>query len=340
MSESNESKSLKEQAFSAADVLANRRTVLAAGVAVAAGAGVNKLGVLAQDSAATPGTTDAASTAANACVLTPELTEGPYFLDGDLVRQDITDGRPGAPLKLQIMVNNATTCEPLSNAAVDIWHCDARGYYSGVSSNNPGPDADATEAAEAADSRFLRGIQMTDDTGVAEFQTIYPGWYMGRTIHIHMKVFEDGQVGTTYDGGHTAHTGQLFFDDTISDQVFLLEPYAGRPDEQRTTNTEDDILGDHADEPGFMLSLSPVSDDWLTDGFLATITVSVDPEAVNDQGGGMGGGGGQGGPGGGGGQGGPGGTPPDGGQGGPGGTPPDGGQGGPPRDEATATATA
>lgn len=318
MNESDETTST-ERAFDATDVLASRRAVLVAGAAAATGAGVNKLGVLAQDSATTPDA-GAASTAANACVLTPELTEGPYFLDGDLIRQDITDARPGAPLKLQILVNNATTCEPLTNAAVDIWHCDAHGYYSGVSSNNPGPDSSAVEAAEAADARFLRGIQLTDETGVAEFHTIYPGWYLGRTIHIHMKVSEDGEAGKTYDNGHTSHTGQLFFDDAISDQVFLLEPYAGRPDEQRTTNPQDNILGDHEDEPGFMLSLTPLSDNWLTDGFLGTITVSVDPSATSTETG-MGGGNG-------------------GGQGGPGGPPPDGGSGGPPSGQVTETATA
>lgn len=326
MNRTDEPASSRERVFGANDVLANRRAVLAAGAAAAAGLGAGKMGVFAQDSA----TPDSAASAANACVLTPELTEGPYFLDGDLIRQDITDGRPGAPLRLQILVNDATTCQPLTNAAVDIWHCDAHGYYSGVAANNPGPDADQTEIDEAADLRFLRGIQLTDEAGVAEFQTIYPGWYMGRTIHIHMKVSEDGEANKTYDGGHVSHTGQLFFDDAISDQVFLLEPYAGRPDDQRTTNTEDNILGAHEDEPGFMLSLTPVSDDWLTDGFLGTITISVDPSAVSTETG-MGGG-----PGGGGdGQGGQGGPPP----GGPGSPPPD-GAGGPPPDEATQTADA
>jgi protocatechuate 3,4-dioxygenase beta subunit len=325
MNQSDESKLSPERALTANDILASRRAVLAAGAAVAAGAGAGKMGVFAQDNGSTPGTTGAA----NACVLTPELTEGPYFLDGDLIRQDITDARPGAPLKLRILVNNAITCEPLSNAAVDIWHCDAHGYYSGISSNNPGPDADPTEAAEAADARFLRGIQLTDETGVAEFHTIYPGWYMGRTVHIHMKVSEDGEAGKTYDGGHVSHTGQLFFDDAISDQVFLLEPYAGRPDEQRTTNDQDNILGDHEDEPGFMLDLTPVSDDWLTDGFVATITISVDPNAVSSENG-MGGGPG--------GSGGPGGAPPDGGPVGPG-DGPGGAPGGPPPAQATETTT-
>lgn len=299
MNRSDDNSSAPEPGFSAHDVLASRRGVLAAGAAAATGIGASKFGVLAQDSGSTPGS--GVTNAANACVLTPELTEGPYFLDGDLIRQDITDGRPGAPLRLKILVNNATTCQPLANAAVDIWHCDAHGYYSGISSNNPGPDSNATEAAEAADARFLRGIQLTDETGVAEFQTVYPGWYMGRTVHIHMKVSEDGEAGKTYDGGQVSHTGQLFFDDTISDQVFQLEPYAGRPDEQRVTNAQDNILGNHADDPGFMLDLQPVSDDWLTGGFTGAISISVDPNAVSTETG-MGGapGGGQGGPGGGG----------------------------------------
>lgn len=299
--------------MTAADVLASRRTLLAAGAAAATVIGGGRLGVLAQESTATAET----GSAANVCMLTPELTEGPYFLDGDLIRQDITDGRPGVPLKLQILVNNATTCQPLTNAAVDVWHCDSHGYYSGVSANNPGPDADQTEIAEAASLRFLRGIQLTDDTGVAEFATIYPGWYMGRTIHIHMKVSEDGEAGKTYDGGQVSHTGQLFFDDAISNQVFLLEPYAGRQDDLRTTNDQDNILGDHADEPGFMLDLQPLSDDWLSDGLLATITVSVDPNAISTEQG-MGGGGGQ---------------------GGPGGPPPNGGPGGQPPAQGTDTAT-
>src|SRR5690606_1190429 len=104
----------------------------------------------------------------------------------------------------------------------------------------------------------------------------------------------------------------------------------GRPDEQRTTNDEDDILGDHDDEPGFFLDLQPVSDDWLTDGFTGAITISVDPDNVSQEG--MGGGG----PRGGGQGGGPGGPPPAGGQGGPGGTPPDGGPGALPTDTTTA----
>jgi protocatechuate 3,4-dioxygenase beta subunit len=179
-----------------------------------------------------------------------------------------------------VTVNNPTTCSPLANAAVDIWHCDAQGFYSGVNANSPGSDADAEEIAEAAESIFLRGIQLTDADGVAEFITIYPGWYRGRTVHIHLMVHVGGEGnGTFYDGGHIAHIGQLFFDDAVSDEVFQLEPYAGRPEDERATNDEDGIIADHADEPGFMVALTPLTEGTIVDGFLGTITLGVDPNA-------------------------------------------------------------
>jgi protocatechuate 3,4-dioxygenase beta subunit len=132
------------------------------------------------------------------------------------------------------------------------------------------------------DGTFLRGIRMTDAEGVAEFRTIYPGWYTGRAVHIHVKV-SLGRSGT--------FTGQLFFDDAISDQVFETEAYAGRPNEERLRNDGDNILGDHADEPGFIIELTQLNEDAIEDGFLGTITVGVDPEATP-----TGNGGGQGGP--------------------------------------------
>jgi protocatechuate 3,4-dioxygenase beta subunit len=163
-------------------------------------------------------TTAAGSTGDDVCVLTPELTEGPYYLDLDLVRRDIVDGRPGSPFDLRVKVVEADACTPIENAAVDIWHCDAGGAYSGVSGD---------------DGTFLRGIQMTDADGVAEFRTIYPGWYTGRAVHIHVKVNL---------GGRETFTGQLFFDDATTARVYQAEPYAdrGEPD---TPNSVDGIFG-------------------------------------------------------------------------------------------------
>src|SRR5688572_30306879 len=116
----------------------SRRSVLIAGAAVigAGAVGRGAITALAQDTSTDA--TAVASASPASCVLAAEMTEGPYFLDGDLIRQDITEGIPGVPLKLQIGIQDATACSPLANAAVDIWHCDAQGYYSGISGENPG----------------------------------------------------------------------------------------------------------------------------------------------------------------------------------------------------------
>jgi protocatechuate 3,4-dioxygenase beta subunit len=152
------------------------------------------------------------------CVLMPELTEGPYYLDLDLVRGDITEGRPGVPFDLAVTVVDAESCEPIEDAAVDVWHCDAEGVYSGVQGDS---------------GTFLRGVQMTGADGVASFRTIVPGWYTGRAVHVHLKV----ALGTT-----DVHTGQLFFDEAALADAYASEPYAGRgaPD---TSNEADGIYG-------------------------------------------------------------------------------------------------
>src|SRR4029079_13832129 len=120
----------------------SRRVVLKAGAtALGMGAlGVGALGAAAQSDSATP-TNPALDATPTSCVLTPELTQGPYYLADDLIRADITEGRTGVPLTLRIGVSDINACGPLANAAVHIWHCDAHGFYSGVSANSPGSDA-------------------------------------------------------------------------------------------------------------------------------------------------------------------------------------------------------
>jgi len=152
------------------------------------------------------------------CVLTPELTEGPYYLSGEKLRRNITEGRPGTRLDLHLSVVDATTCRPIKGAAVDIWHADAGGTYSGF-------------GAGASSRTFMRGIQKTDATGLALFQTVYPGWYQGRTVHIHVKV---------HVGGNVVHTGQLFFSDTLTDRAYRRSPYNRRPSRD-TRNAQDQI---------------------------------------------------------------------------------------------------
>jgi protocatechuate 3,4-dioxygenase beta subunit len=154
-----------------------------------------------------------------ACVLTPELTEGPFYVDGEKLRRDITEGKPGLPLQLKLKVVNASTCKLVKNAAVDIWHCDAGGVYSGAVANNAG-------------TNFLRGVQRTNASGIATFKTIYPGFYQGRAVHIHVKV---------HIGGNVVHTGQLFFPAAITNAVYAKAPYSDHGTTPDTSNAADSI---------------------------------------------------------------------------------------------------
>ena len=163
--------------------------------------------------------------AANVCLLTPEATEGPYYLDPDLVRADITEGLPGAPLRLALQVVDAD-CRPLEGARVDVWHCDAAGNYSGFARQGSDRARDTRGAA------FLRGTQFADARGIATFRSIWPGWYRGRTPHIHYKVFLDER---------TVLTSQLFFPDGASETVFRDAAYRARAAGQDTTNATDGI---------------------------------------------------------------------------------------------------
>ena len=129
------------------------------------------------------------------CLVQPETTEGPYYIDTGLVRADITEGRAGLPLRLRLQVVTAD-CTAIAGARVDVWHCDAAGVYAGV-------DGDT--------GTFLRGSQMTGADGVVTFSTIFPGWYSGRVVHVHYKVF--------LPGGSEVLTSQVFFDDDAATAV-------------------------------------------------------------------------------------------------------------------------
>jgi protocatechuate 3,4-dioxygenase beta subunit len=152
------------------------------------------------------------------CVLQRESTEGPYWLDLHLLRRNIRGGRPGTPLTLRLKVVDATTCKPIKNATVDIWHADAGGVYSGVSGNK---------------GNFLRGIQRSDASGNVRFETIVPGWYPGRTPHIHVKVFVSG---------NEVHTGQVFFRPSVLNTIYAQGAYASRG-KADTSNSSDGIYG-------------------------------------------------------------------------------------------------
>jgi protocatechuate 3,4-dioxygenase beta subunit len=162
----------------------------------------------------------AVSSGAVSCVLAPEQTQGPYYVPGDKVRRNVTEGKPGVPLALELTVVDVATCRAIKGAAVDIWHCDAGGVYS------------ETSVQGTENRTYLRGIQRTDAEGIATFRTIYPGWYSGRTVHIHVKVAL---------GGNVVHTGQLYFADKLTDAVYKRPPYDKRPG-RTTRNAADSIF--------------------------------------------------------------------------------------------------
>ncbi|MDQ3097834.1 MAG: twin-arginine translocation pathway signal protein [Chloroflexota bacterium] len=175
---------------------------------------------------ARPATT-AVTVAVPSCVVRPALTDGPFFVDGKLDRSDIRSDpavgavSAGAVLVLTFNVSrvSGSTCTGLADAVVDLWQCDALGVYSDV----PGP---------GAGRKFLRGFQRTDAQGRAPFTTVYPGWYQGRTVHLHFKI----------RSGSQEFSSQLFFDDAQSDTVFAQAPYSQRSN-RPTRNANDGIYG-------------------------------------------------------------------------------------------------
>jgi len=276
--------------------ITRRRAIAVTGGTVAAGG----LAVAGYQSAFADTTTDAeasatasaASTVSGCMTLMTSVTEGPYYLDGALVRKNITEGKAGVPLTLRLTVVDATDgCTPVSGAAVEIWHCDAWGYYSGYTTANPGGSAPAEseEGDSANDSTYLRGYQIANANGVVKFETIFPGWYTPRTCHIHVKVHTGGEKEDgTYEGGKVNHTGQLFFDDTVAEEILTLDPYARHTGSY--TVLADDMVYDGGGASSGLLALEAVHKKDSSKGYKGFLTLGIDPDAENT-GAGSGGGG-------------------------------------------------
>ncbi|MFI6340662.1 intradiol ring-cleavage dioxygenase [Streptomyces sp. NPDC050535] len=242
-----------------------RRTVLIATGATAATLAVGVTAATADPTTDTATATPAA--AAAVCTLTKEMTEGPYYLDGAYVRADVSEDKEGIPLQLTLTVVDDDTCAPLDKALVEIWHCDALGEYSGFVGGNGHNEPD--------NGTFLRGGVLTGTDGVARITTIYPGWYRGRCIHIHLKVHTGVTLTAdgSFTGGQELHTGQLFFSETVTATVARLSPYATNT-VTRTTLAQDSIYDDGGAASGLLtlalLGSTPSS------GYAGTLTVGIE----------------------------------------------------------------
>jgi len=169
------------------------------------------------------------------CILTAQTVEGPYYVDEALVRSDIREDRQGLATTLRLKIVDAATCAALPGAAIDIWHCDAGGHYSAAPDRLGQDERDAHgHLKPVSNARFLRGRQIANADGVVEFTTIYPGWYSGRTPHVHLKALVRERE---------AATSQLFFAEDLSRAVYATAPYDmhAEPD---TSNQRDMIIAE------------------------------------------------------------------------------------------------
>ncbi|KAH0493479.1 hypothetical protein TgHK011_000147 [Trichoderma gracile] len=248
----------------------------------------------------------------SSCLLTPEVTQGPYYVGGEFVRKDITDSQPGVDITLDYQVIDVDTCEPVPDVYVEIWHCNSTGVYSGVLANGNGNSDDETNL----DNTFLRGIQETDSDGVAQFKSIFPGHYTGRATHIHVMVHTNATLLANKTLGndeiYASHVGQAFFDQDLITAVEKTSPYSTNT-QKLTENDDDDILAEEADDVDPFMSYVYLGDDlssglfaWIAFGINTSYSSHVTPAAnyykdggVTNENAGMGGGpGGPGGPGG------------------------------------------
>jgi protocatechuate 3,4-dioxygenase beta subunit len=231
------------------------------------------------------------------CVLTPEVTAGPYVWPrSQVLRQDMTEDQPGVPLTLDVGILDMATCEPLEGVLVSFWHCNATGSYSsftGLSPNTPFPtlleslnitdfEIGVTDL-HTDDTTFLRGMWPTNSDGLLEMKTIFPGFYTARSIHIHTVVYSDWVLHSngTVATGTKISTGQLYFAEDLEEQIMALDPYSSHTEINRTTNADDTVYSDDT-VGGYYPVINIVAADGenVENGMIGYITMGVDTTAV------------------------------------------------------------
>ncbi|EXJ95288.1 hypothetical protein A1O1_00408 [Capronia coronata CBS 617.96] len=216
----------------------------------------------------------------SSCTLQTDVTQGPYYVTGELVRENITEDQIGIPLTLDIQVIDTSTCEPVPALYMDLWHCNATGVYSGVVASGNGNTNDTANLNKTA----LRGIQQTNRNGILQFETIFPGHYTSRATHIHILTHNpnsttirvnDTLLDTNATTVRASHVGQLFFDQDLITQADTIEPYSSNT-QQVTPNSVDSILSEEADTTDPFVEYALLGDS-LEDGILAWISIGIDP---------------------------------------------------------------
>ncbi|KIY67636.1 aromatic compound dioxygenase [Cylindrobasidium torrendii FP15055 ss-10] len=214
----------------------------------------------------------------SSCVLAPETTEGPYYVDGEYVRFDLREDQEGVPLYVDFQLIDVNTCAPVPDVYVDYWHCNATGVYSGVIAGTNGNSADESNV----NATWLRGLAPTDENGVAQWLSIFPGHYTGRTAHIHVAAHQNGTLfdNGTYVSDTVSHVGQLFFDQSTITEVELLAPYNTNTQEL-TTNEEDGIMEEEAADIDPVMQYVYLGDS-AEDGFVMWAAMGIDTSVYND----------------------------------------------------------
>ncbi|KJZ80463.1 hypothetical protein HIM_00313 [Hirsutella minnesotensis 3608] len=209
------------------------------------------------------------------CALVPETIIGPYYVEGELIRTDLTDGQKGVPTHLEFQFIDINTCKPIPHLIIDVWHANATGVYSGVTAKGQG----------GLDTTFGRGAQKTDYEGVVHFDTIFPGHYAGRPTHYHVMSTAGANLlpNGTFEGGTAQHIGQTYFDESLIRNVESRLPYSLNR-QPYTSNADDEWAADEAtpEYDPFMKYVYLGND--VSDGLLAWITIAMDPSAdYNDK---------------------------------------------------------
>lgn len=160
---------------------------------------------------------DALFAALGACpvAVTAAKTLGPCYFR-DTTGEDISLGYEGLPTQLCLRLIDAN-CNPLSGYKIEVWHCDVDGIYSGDTSNSTNASSFNSSFCTGNDSAALkstwyRGMLTTNANGRVNFKTCFPGWYQGRTIHVHFAIVDSSNVRRL--------VSQFCFSDTLTDTIY------------------------------------------------------------------------------------------------------------------------